>query len=111
MFLFTGATDGGFAGPAGGGTDPPAVGAGMLPGVLAEPGGFAMGGVDIIMVPRNFLAPAPFLSSCPQAAQFEASSVFGFPQFEQKTVTLVPPAVAVTVPVNVRGEKLFSVDF
>ena len=93
MFLFTGATDGDVAGPAAGGTDP-AAGAGTLPGVLAGPGGFAPGGVDIIIVPRNFLAPVPFLSSWPHAAHFEASSVFGFPQFEQKTVTLVPPAVA-----------------
>jgi hypothetical protein len=57
--------------------------------------GFTAAGLDIIIVPLNFEAAAFGLSAVPQATHWVAVSVFGFPQFGQKTVTCVPPAKSV----------------
>jgi hypothetical protein len=72
-------------------TGPPPTGG---PAGGGAPGG--TGGVtpDIIIVPLNFDGAGravAALSSVPHATHVVASSVFGLPQFGQKTVTGIPP--------------------
>lgn len=83
MFCFASGGGAAWGGGAAGGGNPP-------PG----PCGFGGCTPDIIIVPLNFEAATlglAALSSVPHAAHADASSVFGFPQFGQKTVTGIPP--------------------
>ncbi len=72
-----GAAGAGIGAAAGGGAAPPAGAPGF--GITAGP--------DIIIVPLNFDAPDFGLSAVAHATHCVAVSVFGFPQFGQKTVT------------------------
>jgi hypothetical protein len=88
-----------FGGSAAGG---PAIGGpGGAPGFGGAPP--AAAGPDIIIVPLNFEAAALGLSAVAQATHWVAVSVFGFPQFGQKTVTCVPPARAVPCELPTKG--------
>jgi hypothetical protein len=93
-----------FGGSAAGGG--PAIGGpGGAPGGAPGFGGAppAAVGPDIIIVPLNFEAAVLGLSAVPQATHWVAVSVFGFPQFGQKTVTCVPPARAVPGELPTKG--------
>lgn len=89
---------------AGGGPAMGAGGPGGAPGGAPGLGGApAAVGPDIIIVPLNFEAAALGLSAVAQATHWVAVSVFGFPQFGQKTVTCVPPARAFPCELPTKG--------
>jgi len=62
-------------------------GGGGAEGPGGAPGGFPPPTLDIIIVPLNFDAAVFGLSGVAQATHCVAVSVFGLPQFGQKTVT------------------------
>lgn len=77
-----------------------ASGAGAGAGAAGAPGGFGALTLLIIMVPLNLDAAAFGFSAVLQATHCVAVSVFGLPQFGQKTVTCPSSASTEVLPIQ-----------